>query len=135
MKALNKTATRTFNAILASLGDQEHAKIDNTDGVFMPLSVNRLSRDRIALAHYGEQNDDLMADPNMVFWLSPGGQVIPCSFQNDYVGSYREAVTFRDHKPGDGGYSFPVTFKPRMQADLAYFANTWLRNIKQQQGI
>jgi len=137
MKSLNKYAAGVFNTILGRLAAEgdEHIKIDNTDGAFMPLCVNRLSKDKVALSHYGEQNGDLMADPDMVFWISPDGQIIPCSLQNDYAGIYHSAVNFRDSCPGDNGYSFPATFSSRMQADLASFANTWLRNIKQQQGI
>jgi hypothetical protein len=43
------------------------------------------------VAHYGEQHGDLMRDPEIVFEVA-AGQWQPVSIQQDYIGSYREAV-------------------------------------------
>jgi hypothetical protein len=43
----------------------------------------------ISVAHYGEQNGDLMRDPEMVFEIERNGEQIkmmPTYWRNDYVG-------------------------------------------------
>ena len=37
-----------------------------------------------SLAHYSEQNRDLMADPEMTFLLGAGGLVFPLTYRNDF---------------------------------------------------
>jgi hypothetical protein len=45
----------------------------------------------VSVAHYGEQNGDPMRDPEIVFEVADCSWH-PVSIQQDYVGSYREAV-------------------------------------------
>jgi len=42
----------------------------------------------LAVAHYGEQNGDLMRDPEMCFEIGSGGEPLldPFYFRNDYLG-------------------------------------------------
>lgn len=47
--------------------------------------------ERVSIAHYGEQQGDLMRDPEIVLEVV-AGQWHPVSIQQDYVSSYREAV-------------------------------------------
>jgi hypothetical protein len=47
--------------------------------------------DLVSVAHYGEQDSDPMRDPEVVFEVV-SGEWHPVSIQQDYVGSYREAV-------------------------------------------
>jgi hypothetical protein len=75
MKSLDKTATRIFRQIiegLAKLGD--HRKLDNAPGSYLALSVEIVGTTPqgsiVALAHYFEQQGDLMADPDMTFLVS-----------------------------------------------------------------
>ena len=42
----------------------------------------------ISVAHYGEQNGDLMRDPAMVFEVDATGNFHPVSFQQDNLGVY-----------------------------------------------
>jgi hypothetical protein len=49
------------------------------------------------VAHYGEQNGDLMRDPEIVFEVV-ADHWQPVSIQQDYVGSYRE-VAVRGRQP------------------------------------
>ena len=79
----------------------------------------------VAVAHYYEQNGDLMADPDMTFLICPGGQVVPMTYQQDNMGIYQRAVGFIE------GGKMEVYW--RMQTDITKFANDWMRNIKQQQ--
>ena len=130
MKALNKTATKTFDDILNNyLGSKRHMVIDKTNGSFMPLSVERLYSNDVgtfySFCHYFKQNGDLCQDPEMLFIKTNHGPVVPAMFQQ-YPGIYQESV-FQD----DGKWKY----SKKMQSDHTSFANTWLKNIKNQQRI
>lgn len=85
---------------------------------YMDLVIERLSRLRISLSHYGEQNGDLMADPNMEVELAPDrGWVRPLSYQNDYAGFYQ---------------SIEADPNPRLEKELVDFLGTWLKNLEEQ---
>ncbi len=94
-----------------------YAKL-KADG-FMDLSIEWISEDRIAIAHYGEQNGDLMADPDMTLIVDNEVKTLmPATYQNDYVGVYQEVYT------DDGRWL------PRLSRDLTSFLTTWLKNIE-----
>jgi hypothetical protein len=79
-----------------------------------------------SVAHYYEQNGDLVPDPEMTFWRDERGCWYPLYFRNSIVET--QAVTkFYDGRPAQ--------YRPRAQADLASFGNTWMRNIADQQGL
>src|SRR5580698_10611426 len=40
----------------------------------------------LSVAHYGEQNGDLMRDPEMCFELAAGAHLTPFYFRHDYLG-------------------------------------------------
>lgn len=40
----------------------------------------------LSVAHYAEQNDDLMRDPEMVFILGKDDEFYPVSIQQDFIG-------------------------------------------------
>jgi len=119
---------KTLEALLA--GDEA---VRLTVNGYMPLSVedigpsgdgNRL----ISICHYGEQNGDLMRDPDMVFELHSGEGTIfaePISFRNDYMGLYQEVYRYDDQ-----GKRTHVL--PKLKAELKSFARTWFRNLKDQ---
>jgi hypothetical protein len=77
----------------------------------------------VSVAHYGEQAGDLMRDPEIVFEVA-AGQWQPVSIQQDYVGSYREAVLI--------GEDCKVYVRPAEVRDITSFARIWDRNIKHQ---
>ena len=77
----------------------------------------------VSVAHYGEQNGDLMRDPEVVFEVA-ADQWQPVSIQQDYLGSYREAVFV-----GENG---KVLVRPAEVRDIASFARFWDRNLKHQ---
>lgn len=104
-------------------------KFDN-GGAFMPLHVGMQDDTRYGqiyyLVHYGEQNGDLMADPEMWFLkYEKTGLYYPFYFRNDYVGYAEESMYM------DGEWKVNLT----IQKDQARFAETWLENIRYQQGI
>lgn len=131
MKRLGKTAGRTLNALTKGLDVGQGRKFDNTEGVFQPVSVNRLTENLYSVAHYFEQHGDLVPDPDMTFYRFDQGSGqepvwVPASFQNQRT--YQESMTF----DSDGE---PKALNPSMQADQASFAGLWMRNIREQQGI
>lgn len=113
---------------LAAPGDGESARtIGGPRGqAIMPVSVERIADREFSIAHYYEQNGDLMADPEMVFLRSvDGSSFFPLHFQQDNTGSYRVGMSIE----ADG----KIRWNAREQADQVSFANQWLTNIKQQQ--
>jgi len=94
----------------------------------MPVCVERLSAATYSVAHYYEQNGDLVPDPDVVFWKAPSGDYYPMSIQHGAMGFRQQAMQL-DH------LEKPASFKPRAQRDIATFVTTWMRNIQQQQGL
>jgi hypothetical protein len=138
MKNLNKTATDIFAAMLNGLNDvSDYRKIDNAGEGVMPVTIEVVGKREdgkglvVSLAHYYEQNGDLMRDPEMVFlWFPEQKMVFPVTYRQDGLGLDQQAVTEFDESTGayNGVY-------PRMQAQQTSFANLWMKNIKQQQRI
>lgn len=129
MKPVNQKA----QTVIRYLAEQATAsggsvKIDNTDGRFMPVHVEHIGNGCLSVAHYGEQNGDAMRDPDMVFWRNPLGEWMPVSYRNDYAGLDQESVV--EWKEG-----IPYRYMPKLQADQARFANQWMINIQEQQGV
>ncbi len=94
----------------------------------MPLHVIMRSERVVSLAHFYEQNGDLMADPEMDFWFGPDGRWYPVSYRLDGLGVRQQAAEFN-------GAGEVARYALRMQADQTKFANMWMRNIKQQQNL
>ena len=127
MKTLDKKASEILRGLLAL----QTTKIDNSDGVYMPVHIEIIDRtenyNHISLAHYGRQNGDAMRDPEMIIALhKESQQFIPYYYRNDYCGIEQNSVRWSE----DG-----IALNPRLQASHTTFANQWLRNIAAQQGI
>ena len=127
MKTLDRKASEILRGLLAL----QTTKIDNTDGVYMPVHIEIIDRtdkyNHISLAHYGQQNGDAMRDPEMLFALhKETQQFIPYYYRNDYCGIEQNSVKWSE----DG-----IALNPRLQAEHTTFANQWLRNIATQQHL
>ena len=127
MKTLDKKAAEILRGLLAL----QTTKVDRSDGECMPLHIEIIDRsenyNHISLADYGEQNGDLMRDPEMIFALhKESQQFIPYYHSNDYMGIEQYSVRWT----GKG-----ILLNRRLQAEHTAFANQWLRNIAAQQGI
>jgi len=78
-------------------------KIENKP--FLPLSIEHiglslLGSDEISVCHYGEQNGDLMRDPDMTFVAieMADGSIdwLPASYRNDYLGVFQECLRIKN---------------------------------------
>ncbi len=81
----------------------------------------------ISVAHYGEQNGDLMRDPEMCFELSNplrlGLSLVPYYWRNDYVGIEQYSRSIQ----GD-----QYLFHRALYAEHESFAAQWDRNLRNQ---
>jgi len=133
MKAINQKAKKVMDTLTEGvdhIGD--HKKIDNTEGTFMAVHVECVAKCSIgeifSVAHYFEQNSDLMRDPDMEFIKGGDGKYYPISFWQDAPPKRDEAVEWGEDGEITG-------LKSKLQAELATFANMWMKNIKEQQGL
>lgn len=133
MRHLNKGPTKVMNRLVRGLGPQEEdkfsARFDRTEG-YMALSVEWIGShgkgEIFSLAHYFEQNGDLMADPEMEFIRAADGKFYPISYRLDAVGVWWVSVELN---------GMETKVKTKLQAEQADFANGWLANIADQQDI
>lgn len=100
---------------------------------YMPLSVEEIGSSGdghrlVSLCHYGEQNGDLMRDPDMVFLfhsLADGPAAEPVSYRNDYLAIFHEV--YRYDEAGRRSHVFP-----RLKQDLKEFARAWFATLREQ---
>lgn len=96
---------------------------------FMDLVIEKLrvASDKtfvISLAHYYEQNGDLMADPDMEIKVYPELKAIEVlNYTNHSLGFYREVYFEEDGKK---------YVKNVLKRDLNDFLRTWLKNLESQ---
>ncbi|HAN90648.1 MAG TPA: hypothetical protein DCQ33_01025 [Nitrospira sp.] len=123
---------QSFAKNLLQLLDSDSA-VRLTVPSFMPLSIEDIGKSGdgnrlVSLCHYGEQNGDLMRDPDIVFMfheLPDGLAAEPVSFRNDYMGLCQEVYRY-----DDAGKRTHVV--PRLKRELQEFSITWFRNLHQQ---
>ena len=130
MHSINENSAKVIRHLL-SLMSKGYLKLDNTAGTFMPVIVEKIYahsgfKEVYSVSHYGKQNGDLMADPDMTFGLKEE-KFYPLSFRNDYAGVDQEVIKDRDAKEPQ--------LNLKLQKELAEFADMWLKNITGQQGL
>lgn len=121
-----------FASVLSQLLGTDTAIRLNVNG-YMPLSVEDIGASAegnrlVSICHYGEQNGDLMRDPDMVFeihtWAdAPAAE--PLSFRNDYLGLMQEVYRY-------DAVGKKTHVDANLKAELKSFASTWFRNLKEQ---
>lgn len=139
MNSLDSKATLTIQKLYTAMSDPKYrqdedgnyGKIQNIPAL-MPVVVEKVGHlkgygEIISIAHYGEQNGDLMADPEMTFTIV-NGKYYPISFKNDYVGLYQEVFSYNEE--GE-----PEAIDVKLQSDLTTFADQWMKNIQEQQRL
>jgi hypothetical protein len=92
---------------------------------FDRLCVERISRGCISVAHYFKMNGDLVAEPDIVFFVDSTGVWFPISINQSLTG-WREYAELND-----AGIAI-ASYKPQAQKGLAEFAEMWAQNIKEQ---
>ncbi|MDD5092816.1 MAG: hypothetical protein PHV74_00325 [Dehalococcoidia bacterium] len=136
MKPVNQEGCKILDKLTEGLTEENsHRKIDNNKpgSSIMAVTVEYIGDcnlgPKFSVAHYYEQNGDLMRDPEMVFVKAKmDSRYYPIMYQQDNLGIYRESVRFDEHGEAEA-------YLPREQADEAVFAGIWMRNIKAQQRL
>lgn len=124
MRPLSKKHARILGDLTTGLDDEGHRRIDNTNGVFMPVVVERIGSNRFSVAHYYEQNGDLVPDPDLEF-VTNDGAWFPAAVTHS--SGHRRVLT----TDADGRITH---WSPSEYADLRRLACLLLSNIKAQQG-
>lgn len=128
LKPVNRISQRILVRLTEGLDVGTSKKVDN-GGAFMAVHVEMHrwidGSVMVSVAHYFEQNGDLVPDPDVVFVRRADGMFAPISFQNSLV--FNQPVCCLE----DG----TIEVDAREQASIASFANTFLRNIGEQQGL
>lgn len=132
VRPINQKAQKIMDRLTEGITEENsHTKIDNNkpDSGIMAVIVEWIGDckrgDVFSIAHYYEQNGDLVADPEMTFLKMKDGRYYPLSYKLDSLGVYREGVVWDD--------SEPLYLNAREQRDEAIFAGTWMKNIQWQQ--
>ena len=133
MRPINLKAQKIMDRLTAGIDrENSHTRIDNNkpDSAIMAVVVEHVGSCKLgevfSVAHYYEQNGDLMADPEMTFLkATASGKYFPMSIKMDGLGIYREGVVWEDGEPR--------YINTREQRDEAIFSGTWMQNIKWQQ--
>ena len=123
---------QTILAILKMTGGWHpglYLKIDNAP--FMELVIEAMDESgpmglpAISVAHYGEQNGDLMRDPEMCFELGVAGEAHLSAFyyRNDYLG-----IEQWSRNVIEGDYVHLIA----LHAQHERFAKTWDSNLRSQ---
>jgi hypothetical protein len=123
---------KTILAILVKAGGWRpdlYIKIENPP--YMELVIEAVDEcgpcglRALSVAHYGEQNGDLMLDPEMCFELgfACGAHLNPFYWRNDYVGIEQWSRFIQE-----GNYCFHT----QLHEQHTHFAKTWDNNLRVQ---
>lgn len=134
VQALNEKASAVMNHLTEGVDIDKSKKVDNNnpDSGIMAVHVCMLGENRFgkifSVAHYYEQNWDLMADPRMTFLLDGQGNWIPFEFYMDGIfAREEEAIVFESDTVAG--------WRKKMQHAHAVFAEQWMKNILHQQKL
>lgn len=126
--AVNQYARDVLDALTSGLTSSQPARtLNSRPGTFMAVHVELIWPHRFSVAHYGEQNGDLMRDPEMVFYRDESGDYFASYWRNDYAHVEQESLVIVN--------GHVASVNDRVQRDHTRFANTWMRNIVEQQGL
>jgi len=122
---------KLYNAFMKIIdNDTESTYLKFKSEGFMDLVIEKLYDTKIkglkatvySMTHYGKQNGDLMADPDMeVAVYHQAGSIEALTYQNDYAGVFSRVYN-DDYTKMD----------TRTKTDLNEFLSMWLKNIKEQ---
>lgn len=92
---------------------------------FDRLCIERIASNAVSVAHYFEMNGDLVAEPDIVFFIDEWGEWIPIEITQSMTGWERVAEFSED---GDK----ILRYQKDRQGDIASFAEDWAQNIVDQ---
>ena len=98
---------------------------------FMPLVIENIGNNEIAVGHFYVQNGDVVYDPEVIFFVgwknslaNLGGSWIPVSIQHAPPFGYHRYVEHNGHE---------ITgLNARGQRELGTFVNQWIKNLRAQ---
>ena len=114
---------RSFAKIFPEIASGEYRYLRmEAGGAMMPLHLDWIGADVIAVSHACTQNGDLIRDPEMTFRVDrEKGTLEPLTFRQDgSIQIYQEVCP----EPGK--------WIPKLHRDLNTFAQQWLKNISEQ---
>lgn len=125
-----KTNFQKLESFLKTVEDNNGYAKFNAEG-FMDLTIEKTwEQDHegnpvYSICHYGEQNGDLMRDPEMTVGVNWNeGTILPLTFRNDYMGMLLENFVYR--------HGELYGYRKHWLHDSDNFLSTWLDNIKEQ---
>lgn len=132
---LDENATKVFLQLIDGLQEpgaykvfDKHNYLPERNGGIMSVHIECIGTSQYSVAHYYEQNGDLMSDPHMSFWVCDGN-VYPASFtQHGLFQRFEVSIRFDEN-------CVPNGFKVKIQREHADFANFWMKNIADQQEL
>lgn len=126
LKPISAAAEKVLRKLFAGMEPGTSKRIDNAPGVYMFLSVERLTSTRYSMAHYFESNGDLVADPDCEF-VDYNGKLYAIALQLS-TGHYTRAINLDENDA-------PKTYSPSANRDVNSFVTMWVRNLRAQQGV
>ena len=119
-KQIEKIINQPLEQFMQS--EQDYLKIESSG--FMDLNIDKLSENRIAMAHNYIQEGDVIPDPDMEVIINFEYQIVyPVTYQDSF--GYREAYEFNiDGKA--------IGVNEKVKRELEEFFGQWLRNLKMQ---
>ena len=130
MKHLNQKAEAIFRKLIEGLTKPGDHQQWNNDSSFMAACIEIIGRSGlgplVSVAHYYQQNGDMMRDPDVVFLIGADQHVYPISYRQDGLGINQEAAFVEEGQ---------WRVRTKMQADICSFCNQWMRNINEQQQL
>ncbi len=117
-------AQRNYRAVMELapevLRGETESKSFEAGQSFMPLTVESVGENRIAISHYYTQNGDSFADPDMEFVFDHEAKTLNArTFQQDNLNRFEQVVT-------DG------VVDEALESELNDFASQWFKNIREQ---
>ena len=92
---------------------------------FDRLCIERISGNCISVAHYYELQGDLVAEPDIVFFVDEWGEWVPVEITQSLTG-WQRVVEYNDDE------TKIMRYQKAAQADIAEFAEGWAQNITDQ---
>lgn len=122
MKSLITKMAKVRGKDLSKIATHFKAKSDG----FMDLVVEVVDANLVSVAHYYEQNHDLIQDPEVVFWMCPiDDNWYPIEWTTP-PGYYEKSLWLNDDNTAYEEADIQA------QAELAIFGNKWSTNLRRQ---